>query len=53
MIIDMVIDDCMIIEVCEKLGLDRREVMDFLELGYLVMEEDLLEKMLREMVNSS
>ena len=53
MIIDMVIDDYMIRDVCERLGLDVREVVSFLNEGELVMEEDLLEKMLREIVNSS
>lgn len=48
MIVDCVIDDRMIRDVCERLGLDVREVVSFLNDGELVMEEDFLGKMLVE-----
>lgn len=53
MIVDCVVDDYMIRNVCDRLGLDVREVVSFLNDGEMVMEEDFLEKMLIEVVNSS
>lgn len=53
MIVDCVVDDYMIKDVCDKLDLDVREVVGFLNDGEMVMEEDFLIKMLIEVVNSS